>query len=165
MNIKKIIFIISITLNISLIFLSFLIYNKINDGKESAANEIQHQLIALEKAIGEEMEASWSKPENVDKQFKVSLETMNRSLDLIDELSIGRKKEYDLTWSFLKTLEAYKRNDFYKNNKFTSQGIENLEKLRSLLRDEGFGNGISITMNDYEEFISKIDSLNKKTSN
>ncbi|MFJ7666389.1 hypothetical protein ACIQXI_04735 [Lysinibacillus sp. NPDC097195] len=162
MNIKKLILIISFALNMTLIFLSFFFYNKMNEAKESAANEIQLQFIAIETAIGNQMQTAWTEVEDVDKQLQHSLMTISRSVELIDELSIGSKKEFES--SFINVLKTYKRNNFFDNNHFTSQGIAYFEKLRSILREEGFGKGIAITMNDYKVFITKIDALNTKLS-
>lgn len=165
MNAKKVIFAIAIGFNIILILLTVSIYSKMNDGRDIATNEIQHQLIDLETVIGDQMKSSWIHPEYVGMKLNESLKTMNRSLEVIDELSIVRMKDYTITSSLLRKLEQYKKSEFYEYAKFNPQDIANYEKLQAILREEGFGMGITSTMNDYDAFLKKMNVLNEKIPN
>lgn len=156
----------SIILNVLLLFIVITVYSKLNSSKELASNEIQHQLIYLETIIAEQMSAGWTDPEIVSRQLEQSLETMHRSADLVNTSSIiaGKHDNKTIT-AALSKLEVYKKSDGNDSGKDNASNVTNFEALHSVLRKNGFGQGIQITVNDFDAFIVKMDGLYKSMVN
>ncbi|WP_301109373.1 hypothetical protein [Sporosarcina sp.] len=156
----------SIILNVLLLFIVFTVYSKLNSSKELAANEIQHQLIYLETTIAEQMSAGWTDPEIVSRQLEQSLETMHRSGDLVNTSSnIAGKHDNKTITAALSKLKVYKKSDGNDSGKDNASDVTHFEELHSVLRKNGFGQGIQITVNDFDAFIVKMDGLYKSMIN
>ncbi|QTD40247.1 hypothetical protein [Sporosarcina sp. Te-1] len=166
MNKKGTTLTVSVFLNIILLITVFSMHSKLSNSKDLASIEIQFQLIELEKTIGEQMHSDWSNPEFVSKQLDKSLATMYRSLDLIKELSFNYNDE-DSKYisSVLRKLESYKISENIESSENHSQDIDDYEALLAILRKEGFGAGITISVGNYDDFIKKMKGLNIELKN
>lgn len=159
---KNVIFYTSIVLNIVLIIIVFFVYSRLDSNKEIASNEIQHQLIEVESVIGEQMQLSWRNPELVTRQLDKSLKIMRRSFELIEKSSIAvNKSDIEVIDSVLGKLELYKKAE----SQVEPQEIDCFEMLSATLRKEGVGQGIPITVNNYDAFIGKMKALDYKIEN
>lgn len=160
---RKVIFSISFILNIILISIVFSMYSKLSISKEVASNEILHQLINLETIIGEQMHLDWSNPELVSRKLDNSLMTMYRSFNLINESSfIFGKNNSEVIHSVFGKLESYKKSKVNEIGEFKPEDKADFETLNAILREVGIGQGITITVNDFDDFIVKMEALNNE---
>lgn len=163
MNMKKMIFVLTVAINIILIAMLASMYSKLANGKEIASNEILHQLIHIETIIGEQLESDWNHPESVSKRLDTSLKTMQRSFELMNESSIIKNtQESNVVSSVLRKLELYRKAE---PGNLTLKDIADFEKLRGALNKAGIGQGTSITVNDYDAFMEIMKSLNHEMVN
>lgn len=158
---KKVLFRISIALNIVLIAVITWGFIKINFVKEQVfLTEVQSSLVELEGLIAYQIDNDWSEPNLVTSKLAGILNGIG--LGRVTGAQLGTLSESDdRTLSHLQSkLRQYPHDEIYSLADVTDEDKRNFEEFRKKLREAGFGMQIQISA-DMGYFIQQVKVLNE----
>ncbi|MFE8696064.1 hypothetical protein ACFYKT_06830 [Cytobacillus sp. FJAT-53684] len=159
---RKVLFRISIGLNILLVAIVAWGFIKINFVKEQVfITEVQSNLVELEGLIAHQSVDHWSEPNLVTTELGDVLNGIWLGMTTGEQLGTLSKSDKEILEHLYSKLSQYPTDELYSFIDLTEEDKQNFEGLRKTLREVGLGLNISIS-NNMDSFISKAKALNEK---
>lgn len=159
---KKVLFRISISLNIFLIAIVACGIIKMNFVKEQVlVTEVQNNLVELEGLIENQIDDNWSEPNLVTTELGDVLNGIWLGMTTGKQLGMLSKSDNDILVHLYSKLIQYPNDELYRFVDLTEEDKKNFEELRETLREVGFGLNISIS-GDIDSFLKQAEELNEK---
>ncbi|MGE7837617.1 hypothetical protein [Viridibacillus arvi] len=159
---RKLVFRISIGLNILLIAIIVLGFIKMNFVKEQVlVTEVQRNLVELEGLIAEQSDDNWSNPNLVTTELGDVLNGILLGITTGEQLGTLSKADKETLEKLYSRLNQYPKDGLYKFVDLTKEDKKSLEKLRVILRDVGLGLNITISAS-MDSFMKKAEELVEK---
>lgn len=159
---RKLLFSISISLNLLLFAVVAWGYTKMNFVKEQViVTEIQTNLVELEGLITNQIDDNWSDPNLVTTELGDVLNGIWLGMttgEQLGRLSNSDKKILEYLYS---KLNQYPKDELYRFADLTEEDKKNFENLRNALREVGLGLNITISV-DMDSFMNQAEALNEK---
>jgi hypothetical protein len=158
---RKLLFRISIGLNIILIAIVALEYIKMNFIKEQLfVTEVQHNLVELEGLIANQSDDNWSEPNLVTTELGDVLNGISLGMTTGEQLGNISKGDKEILNNLYYKLKQYPNDELYSFVALNQEDRKNFEELQETLRDAGFGLKIQVSSNmDY--FMNQAEKLEK----
>lgn len=162
-NKQKILFRISIAINILLVIVVAWGYLKMNFASEQLFfSEVQYNLVQLEGLIAHQVENDWSEPNLVTTKLGEVMNGLYVGIKTGGHLNaISSKDKQILNKLYYQLNTHYPHDELYSFNDVSEQDKEHLIELRGDLRDVGLGVNISISDN-MGSFMGKVTALVEK---
>jgi hypothetical protein len=158
-KIKKVLFGLSVGLNIVLIAIIALGMIKMNFVKEQVLlTEVQQNLVELEGLIAHQTENNWSNPNLVTTELGDVLNGIWLGKTTGNQLGTLSDHDKEILNQLYFKLNQYPNDKLYRFVDLTEKDKENLEELRGILRDAGFGLNIQVNGN-MKYFINQAKML------
>ncbi|RTE07190.1 hypothetical protein [Paenibacillus whitsoniae] len=159
---QKLIFKISIGLNIILIAFVAWGYMKINFVEEQIfITEVQHNLVELEGLIANQIDNNWSDPNLVTTELGDVLNGIWLGITAGEQLGTLSKNDKKILNNLYNKLRQFPNNDLYKFADLTEEDKNNFEDLQKMLREVGLGLRIQVS-GDMKYFIKQAEKLEGK---
>ncbi|RFB13532.1 hypothetical protein DZB84_16295 [Bacillus sp. HNG] len=157
----KLIFRISIALNIILIAVVAWNYMKMNFVMDQVVlTEVQINLVELEGLIKYQMEDNWSNPNVVTAELRDILDGISLGITTGEQLGTISERDKVILTKLYHRLYQYPTDELYRLATVTEIDQKNFEELREILRDAGFGLNLQVGV-EFEYFIEKAEKLEK----
>jgi hypothetical protein len=158
-KIKKVLFGLSVGLNIVLIAIIALGMIKMNFVKEQVLlTEVQQNLVELEGLIAHQTENNWSNPNLVTTELGDVLNGIWLGKTTGNQLGTLSDHDKEILNQLYFKLNQYPNDKLYRFVDLTEKDKENFEELRGILRDAGFGLNIQVNGN-MKYFINQAKML------
>ncbi|WP_078554294.1 hypothetical protein [Bacillus alkalicellulosilyticus] len=158
----KLLFSISIGLNIFLITIVVMTMIKTNFVKEQIfVTEVQSNLVQLEILIAYQIDNEWSEPNLVTSKIGDVLNGLRLGITTGNQLGTLSKSDNDILESLYSNLSRFPTNGVYNFVELNDEDISNFENLRETLRKVGLGVNITISAN-INSFMRQAEGLNEK---
>jgi hypothetical protein len=158
-KIKKVLFGLSVGLNIVLIAIIALGMIKMNFVKEQVLlTEVQQNLVELEGLIAHQTENNWSNPNLVTTELGDILNGIWLGKTTGNQLGTLSDHDKEILNQLYFKLNQYPNDKLYRFVDLTEKDKEDFEELRGILRDAGFGLNIQVNGN-MKYFINQAKSL------
>ncbi|MGE7689703.1 hypothetical protein ACQKMI_10850 [Lysinibacillus sp. NPDC097214] len=159
---KKVLFRISICLNIFLIAIVAWGIIKMNFVKEQVlVTEVQRNLVELEGLIANQIDDNWSEPNLVTTELGDVLNGIWLGMTTGKQLGTLSKSNNDILELLYSKLNQYPNDELYRFVDLTEEDKKNFEELRETLREVGLGLNNTISP-DMDSFIDQAETLNEK---
>jgi hypothetical protein len=147
-KIKKVLFGLSVGLNIVLIAIIALGMIKMNFVKEQVLlTEVQQNLVELEGLIAHQTENNWSNPNLVTTELGDILNGIWLGKTTGNQLGTLSNHDKEILNQLYFKLNQYPNDKLYRFVDLTEKDKEDFEELRGILRDAGFGLNIQVNGN------------------
>ncbi|MBU8906141.1 hypothetical protein [Desertibacillus haloalkaliphilus] len=158
---QKIVYRISIAVNIMLVLAITWGYMKVNFASEQIfLTEVQDNLIELEGLIAHQQENDWSEPNLVTSKLGDVIDGLWIGLQTGEHLNTLSRNDHRTLHQFYTLLGTRYPNDrLYSFSEVSEQDKEHLLELREHLREFGMGLNISISY-DMNSFMNSITTVN-----
>lgn len=161
-NKKKVLFRISIALNILLIAIVAWGFIKMNTAKEQVIlTEVQQNLVELEGLIAYQIDGNWSEPNLVTTELGDVLNGLWLGMTTAKQLGLLSKNDKEVLEGLYSKLNRYPNDELYRFADLTEEDKKNFEDLQKILREVGLGLNITIS-SDMDAFINQAQNLNEK---
>lgn len=158
MRIKKLLIVLSVLLNISLITYLVLKEDHLTSAYSNLSFGLQGDLVQLEGAIDYQIQNNWSGDDTVVEKIEDIRESIQELMVTGKDFGvISRKQEEDL-WDLHRFFAKYPTYTGYPNTKLDHKGIEDLVQLKDDLRAAGWGMNLGYS-SDWNSFSEKIKLL------
>ncbi|WP_078427627.1 hypothetical protein [Alkalihalobacterium alkalinitrilicum] len=158
---QKILFRISIAVNILLVIVVAWGYIKINFASEQIfLTEVQHNLVELEGLIANQSDDNWSEPNLVTTQLGDILNGIWLGMTTGEQLSTLSRSDKEILHNLYYKLKQYPNDKLYSFAELSQEDQENFEELQQMLRDAGLGLNIQVSAN-MNYFMNQAEKLEK----
>jgi len=158
---RKLLFRISIALNILLIVIVVWGYTKISFANEQLfIVNVQQNLVELEGLITNQSNNGWSEPNLVTAKLGDVLSGIRLSLTYGEQLKALSDGDMEILNKLHYKLNQYPNDTLYSFVDLTQEDKEKFEELGDLLRDAGLGLNMSVS-GDMKSFMKQVEKLEK----
>lgn len=159
---RKLIFLVSIGLNMVLIAFVAWGYVKMNFVKgQIFFTEVQSNLVELEGLIANQMKNNWSEPNLVTTELGDVRNGIWLGITTGDQLGTLSKSDKGILNDLYYKLGQYANDELYSFADVSEADKTNFEELRGILRDAGFGMKIQYS-NNMKSFMNRAEDLRDK---
>ncbi|MEH7249294.1 hypothetical protein V7114_21260 [Neobacillus niacini] len=159
---KKLLFRISIGLNILLVAIVAWVIIKMNFVKEQVlVTEVQNNFVELEGLIANQSDNNWSEPNLVTTELGDVLNGFWLGLTTGKHLGTISKSDKKIPEDLYAKLNQYPNDELYSFADLTEEDKKNFEDLRKTLHEVGLGLNISISAN-MDSFLNQAEALNER---
>ena len=156
---NRLLFRISVGLNLLLIIIVTLGYIKINFVKEQVfITEVQQNLIELESLIANQSDNNWSEPNLVTTELAGVLNGIWLGKTIGKQLGTLSNSDSEILNNLFYKLNQYPQNELYRFTDLNYKDIENFEELREKLRNAGLGMNLQVS-GDMDYFMKQVEIL------
>lgn len=158
---RKVLFRISVGLNILLISFVAWTYIKMNFVKDQVfLTEVQSNLVELEGLIANQSDNNWSEPNLVTTELGDVLNGIWLGMTTGEQLGTLSKSDKKTLTNLYSKLNQYPNDELYSFVDLTEEDKKNFEELREMLRDAGLGMNIQVSGN-MNYFMQQVKRLEK----